>query len=90
MVFNPLELDEAATPAAVDRRIEAGDFAVAITMAAQVIGGGFGLGFDVVWFGLGLRAWSGVVGWLVGCGGGGVGRPASLTPTSTHPHHKHS
>lgn len=36
MVFNPLELDEAATPAAVDRRIAAGEFAVAITMAAQV------------------------------------------------------
>lgn len=36
MVFNPLELDEAATPAAVERRIAAGEFAVAITMAAQV------------------------------------------------------
>lgn len=38
MVFNPLELDEAATPAAVDRRIASGEFAMAITMAAQVCG----------------------------------------------------
>lgn len=36
MVFNPLELDEAATPAAVNRRIAAGEHAMAITMAAQV------------------------------------------------------
>ena len=45
MVFNPLELDEAATPAAVDRRIAAGELAVAITMAAQVRGR-----VDVGWY----------------------------------------
>jgi periodic tryptophan protein 2 len=36
MIFNPLELDEAATPEAVSKKIAQGEVAVALVMAAQL------------------------------------------------------